>query len=211
MARRTNPSGPPRRSRAGCFLLLLVLLFLALVGVVFRRPLLVAAGRWLVTDDRLEKCDAAVVLSGEDGDGRRTREAVTLYKNGWVRKIVLSGTLGPFSHYETNFSLPLAVSLGVARDDLVVITHQGRSTKEEAAVLLPPMEKSGIRSIILVTSNYHTARARRIFLQVCRGRLRVLAHPASNQWFQPDSWWQSREGRKVFLLESAKRLNSFLE
>jgi len=73
------------------------------------------------------------------------------------------------------------------------------------------MEKAGIRTVVIVTSNYHTGRARRIFRRASHGRMRVLAHPAFDEWFQPDSWWLSREGRKLFFYETTKRLYGALE
>ena len=170
-----------------------------------------ASGHILVADDPLEKCEAAVVLSGEKENGFRTREAVLLYKNGWVKKIVLSGANFGFGNHETDFSLPLAVRLGVPRENLLPIPHEGRSTLEEARTLLPVMEKAGIRTAIIVTSNFHTRRARLIFRRVCRGRMRVLVHPVADEWFQPDSWWRSREGSKTFLLETTKSLAALVE
>ncbi len=211
MARRrpASQSGPSRRQRGPK--LLLGLLVILLVVVILRHALLVAAGHWLVANDKLEKCDAAIVLSGEDEDGARTRTAVMLYKDGWVKRVVLSGARRLFGYYESDFSLPLTLSLGIPRSDTMVIRHTSRSTMEEAAVTVPIMERAGIRSIIIVTSNYHTGRARQVFLRACRGRMRVLAYPATSAWFQPDSWWQSREGVKIFFYETVKRLDSALE
>ena len=186
-------------------------LLLVFAAYVFHRPLLTAAGNALVEDDPLEKCDAAVVLGGEPGDGLRTRAAVKLYKDGWVRKIVLSGPRGAFNHHESDFSLPLAVSLGVPRDDLVAIPHSANSTLEEVQIIAPQIEKSGIRSIILVTSNFHTRRASRYLRRVSRGRLLVRAYAATDNWFFVDSWWHSREGLKTFFYEFSKQFDSVLE
>ncbi len=213
MARRrpAPPSVPGKKPRRNRVLLALAALLVAVVLVAFYRPLLGAAGYLLVAEDSLEKCDAAVVLSGEQGDGLRTREAVRLYQKGWVKKIVLSGTYFGFGYHETDFSLPLAVRLGVPREDLLPILHEGRSTLEEARIVVPVMEKAGIRTVVIVTSNFHTRRARRIFRRVAVGRLRVLVHPATDQWFQPDSWWRSREGLKIFFYEATKNLAALVE
>ena len=59
----------------------------------------------------------------------------------------------------------------------------------------------GFRTVYVVTANYQSRRARRLFRQAAGGRLRVLVYPATDDWFNPDTWWQSREGRKVFLME----------
>ena len=62
-----------------------------------------------------------------------------------------------------------------------------------------------------MTSDYHTARARRIFLgadtsvaavRTCAWWLR------GDQFFTPDDWWHSREGRKTVFMEWTKTLAS---
>jgi uncharacterized SAM-binding protein YcdF (DUF218 family) len=191
------------------FLLALPLVAFALIA--FHRQILTAAGEWLLAEDKLVKSDAAVVISGEDGDGMRTRAAVKLYKQHWVERVVLSGARGSFGHYETDFMGPLALSLGVPQKDLLIIAHRGRSTFEEANAVLPDLQRAGIHSIILVTSNYHTRRARRYFRRVFQDRISVVVHGADAAWFQPDSWWQSREGLKFFFFEFTKSWTSYLE
>ncbi len=204
------PPGPGRRRRW-----LVALLVLLGVGVAFflvRRPLLTTLGGLLVVSDSLERADAAVVLGGEETeDGKRLRAAIQLYRRGWVRKIVLSGPRWGYGISETEMSLPLALSLGVPRSDLMPVPNSARSTLQEAQLIASTIERRGIRSLYVVTSNYHTRRARRAFLRASRGRLRVLAYPAPDDWFDPQHWWESRDGRKIFLLESLKNVNSLLE
>lgn len=195
-------------SRPRRVIVLLALLVAGLAGVAFHRPILSAAGRLLVDGDKLEKADAAVVLSGEQSNGLRVTAAVRLYKEGWVRRIVLSGAPMGYGRHESDFSLARAVALGVPREDLLALPLNTRSTQEEAEYMLPRMESAGIRSFYVVSSNYHTVRARRIFQRVAGKRMRVLAFPAHDDGFQPDSWWQSELGIRVFLLESLKQVTS---
>src|SRR5262249_23649221 len=161
----------------------------AFLAFAFHRPILTLFGEWLIAQDPLVKSDAALVLSGEDSDGKRTRKAVQLYHQGMVRKVALSGAMGSFNHYETDFSEPLARVLGVPPGDLIVLPHKGRSTLEEARETVPPLSKAGIHSIIVVTSSYHTRRARRYFQRVARAyQISVSAAPAESDWFRPDAW-----------------------
>lgn len=209
-AARPTPAGASRRRRW----LVRLCLLLALAGVAYlaRAPLLSALGGMLVSADRMERADAAVVLSGEDSlNGERVLAGVRLYREGWVRKLVLSGGAWPYHRHETDFSLPLAISRGVPREDVIAVPHGAQSTTAEAEIIVKEIEPRGIRTFYVVSSDYHTARARRIFRKVSHGRLRVLAYPAHSDWFKPDSWWQSREGRRIFLLEWVKTLNSLLE
>ena len=201
----------PKRSGRRRIVALLALLLIAFALIVFHRQILTAAGQWLLADDPLVKSDAALVLSGEDGDGLRTRAAVKLYQDHWVAKVALSGARGAFGHYETDYMGPLALSMGVPEKDVILIPHRARSTFEEANAVLPELEHAGVHTMILVTSNFHTRRARRYFRRVFGDRISVTVHGADNNWFQPDSWWQTREGMKFFFFEFTKSWTSYLE
>lgn len=191
---------------------LAVLAVLAGSVYLLRRPILGGLAGMLVKSSPMEKADAAVVLGGDDSyEGYRVRAAVRLYHDGWVQKLVVSGPRRGYGIYETELSVPLAVSLGVPKGDMLVVPNTSRSTREEAQLLCPLMERKGIRSLYVVSSNYHTRRAHRIFLDASGGRLRVLAYPATDDWFTPGGWWHSREGRKIFLRESLKNAYSLFE
>ena len=206
-----RPGGGPRRWRRRVTLLVLAAVLAGSVYVL-RRPILMGLAGMLVTASPLEKADAAVVLGGEGCyGGCRVRAAVQLYKAGWVGKLVLSGPRLGYGVYETEFSVPLAVSLGVPKSDILAVPSTARSTAEEAQLLCPLLERRGIRCFYLVSSNFHTRRARRIFLNAGGGRLRVLACPAPDDWFLVDGWWRSREGRKIFVTETAKLAYSLIE
>ena len=192
--------------------LLVLAAVLAASVYLLRRPMLMGLAGMLVTASPLEKADAAVVLGGEGCyTGCRVRAAVQLYKAGWVGKLVLSGPRLGYGVYETEFSVPLAVSLGVPKSDILAVPSTARSTAEEAQLLCPLLERRGMRSFYVVSSDFHTRRARRIFLNAGGGRLRVLACPAPDDWFPVDGWWRSREGRKIFVTETAKLAYSLIE
>jgi uncharacterized SAM-binding protein YcdF (DUF218 family) len=203
--------GRPRGRRRLLMAAAAVLVF-AFVFYLVHAPVLSGLGHLLVASDELEKADAAVVLGGEDStEAFRVRGGVQLYHDGWVRKVVLSGPVMAYGIPETQFSAPIATSMAVPEADLIVVPTKARSTREEAVFMLPILERQGIRSIYVVSSNFHTRRARRIFIHASHGRMRVLAYPTPSDWFDPGSWWRSRDGRKVFLLEWTKTVNSWLE
>jgi uncharacterized SAM-binding protein YcdF (DUF218 family) len=159
-------------------------------------------GRALVVADPLEKADAAVVLGRPLGSqDQRLKTAVRLYREGWVGKLVLGGPRGPYGIYETELSFPLAVSLGVPTADILAVPNTTRFIDQEAELLVAVLLGRGLRTVYVVTANYQSRRARRVFGRAAGGRLRVLVYPATDDWFDPDRWWQSREGRKVFLME----------
>ncbi|HWQ52209.1 MAG TPA: YdcF family protein [Bryobacteraceae bacterium] len=167
-----------------------------------------ALGNALVQVDEPVHADAAVVLAG-DGYGYRVLRAAELVRQGYTSKAVVSGPYGMYGLYECDLAIDFAVKKGYSRDSFIRAPHDALSTFDEADVLARQLRKMGVHRYILVTSNYHTARAGRIF----RSRtpemdVRVVAAP--DKYFDPDHWWTDREGRKRFLVEFQKTLASFV-
>ena len=82
-------------------------------------------------------------------------------------------------------------------------------SQDEAAALVPELRRLGTRSFLLVTSDYHTRRARDYFRPLTSGLdMRVIA--VKDQVFRPDSWWRTREGQKIFCLEWTKTVARLL-
>jgi uncharacterized SAM-binding protein YcdF (DUF218 family) len=188
------------------FLLLLLVLFLA------RDIWLSALGSALVYDEGPAKADVALVLAG-DYWGNRMLRAVDLVKQGYVPRILVSGPPGFYGTNESDAAIRWAVQQGYPAGWFVGVPHQATSTLAEAAVLLTYMRLHNIPSFLLVTSNYHTARAHRIYRKAERDMgggpaMRVVA--ARDKYFAPDSWWQSREGRKTAFMEWTKTVSNAL-
>jgi uncharacterized SAM-binding protein YcdF (DUF218 family) len=206
MARARQPGSAPSSAVAGrrrfWLVVALALLIAGAAGYAFRQPLLVRLGHALVAADPLEKADAALVLA-DDGsfESYRLRAAAYLHREGWVRKVILSGAVCPYRVSETELALPLAVSLGIPKSDIIAVPNATRFIDQEAELLLGTLESQRIRSLYVITANYQTRRARRIFQRTAGRRLRVLAYPAKDDGFDPGRRWQSRDGRKILLME----------
>jgi len=99
----------------------------------------------------------------------------------------------------------------VPKSDILSLPHMARSTNEEVRHIAPILERSGIRSVYVVTDNFHTRRSKKLFIRASGGRMRVLAHPAPGTFYDPNRWWETRDGRKIFLLEFAKHINSLFQ
>jgi uncharacterized SAM-binding protein YcdF (DUF218 family) len=61
----------------------------------------------------------------------------------------------------------------------------------------------GAHKVLLVTSDYHTRRAGKIF-RSAGPDLQFVVVAAPDNSFTPDGWWRSRQGEKVFLIEWLK-------
>ena len=186
------------------FRLLVLLLLCGLAGIVYlaRFPLLrSAAGFWIV-QDRIAPADAMIVLGDDDFSSDRAAEAASLFRAGWAPQVVASGRmLRPYASLADLMARDLE-SRGVPASAIIRFSHQADDTREEAEGLRVLVAQKGWRRILLVTSNYHTRRARYIFRKVLPSSVSLEVAGASNSEFEPSSWWESRQGRKTFFVEA---------
>jgi uncharacterized SAM-binding protein YcdF (DUF218 family) len=189
---------------------LLALLLLGAVVYLWRDVWLSAFGRALVHDDGAAKADIAVVLAG-DYWGHRLTKAAELVRQGYVPRVLVSGPPGFYGVNEADAAIQYAVGKGYPAEWFIPLRHTALSTREEAVVVLDALKQRDIHSFLLVTSNYHTARARRIYLNAEHRRgggpdMRVVA--SGDQFFTAGDWWRNREGQKTVFMEWTKTLSS---
>ena len=95
-------------------------------------------------------------------------------------------------------------TLGVPRDATTVLQRVVESTQAEAELIAEWAESRQLGRLIVVTSGFHTSRARFVFDRVLRDRpTEILIRPSSLSGFAPDTWWHTRSdrGRGLFELE----------
>jgi len=155
--------------------------------------------------------DAAIVLQGSIvGETARVAGAVNLLKQGSADRMLLSvphesywgQSIPPVAraYLERNFGPDLA-----ARVDFGETGPDVNSTLQEMQALLPCIEEHHWRSIVVVTSNYHTRRAGRIWREVSKldPNIRVWIEGVADPEF-PQPWWRHRQSAKIFVTESTK-------
>lgn len=189
---------------------LLALLLLGAVVYLSRDLWLSAFGRALVHDDGAAKADIAVVLAG-DYWGHRLTKAAELVSQGYVPRVLVSGPPGFYGVNEADAAIQFAIGKGYPAEWFIPLRHTALSTREEAGIVLDALKQRNIHSFLLVTSDYHTARARRIYLNAERNRgggpdMRVVA--SGDQFFTAGDWWRNREGQKTVFMEWTKTLTS---
>lgn len=190
----------PRRSR----FLKIIVLAAGVIAVAAATHVwwLAALGRLLVRDEGPQRADMAVVLAG-DFSGNRVVRAAELVQQGYVPKVLVSGPHIVYGGYECDLEIPFAVKQGYPENWFIRAPNEGLSTREEAVALLEDLKRLGVHRFLLVTSDYHTARAARIYRAAANGfDMRVVAAP--DKYFRADSWWHDREGRKIFVIEWMK-------
>ncbi|HEX8501081.1 MAG TPA: YdcF family protein [Pyrinomonadaceae bacterium] len=178
-------------------------------------PLAWGAARWLVVEAPLARADAILVLGGSSAYAERAALAATLYREGRAPLVLLSddGERGGWSQEQQRnpfFVERSAWALGAAGVPASAVERLPRataSTYEEALLLREQAAARGLRSLLVVTSGYHSRRALWTFERVLGGSgVRVGVAPAAPgaQTPAPASWWLSAAGWRAVALEYPK-------
>jgi len=191
----------------------LVKLLITLTGGVVLLAL--GSGWWLpklgwalVHDDGPAPADIAVVLGG-DYYGNRILRAAELIRQGYVPAALVSGPSGFYGQHECDFEIAFAVRKGYPVEWFIPFPDDALSTRDEAAAILPALQKRSVHRMLLITSDYHSARALRIFRSVERserGSMEIRAVAAPDEYFHAGSWWRTRQGQKITFDEWTKTL-----
>jgi uncharacterized SAM-binding protein YcdF (DUF218 family) len=200
---------------------LIVVPLLGLLLYVGYPFLLRAIGRYLVTEDPLQKAGAIAVLAG-DGGVARTLEAARLYQDGYAPKIILTHQTLP-KGYEALARLGITVpeerdnqwtvltAMRVPRATVLQVKERTNSTRSEMNYLTRLLEENQIRSVILVTGRSHSTRARKILARASGGRIAIISRPTRYDTFDPEAWWRSRTDAKEVLAEYEKLLSHWVQ
>ncbi|HEX2777534.1 MAG TPA: YdcF family protein [Candidatus Acidoferrales bacterium] len=192
--------------RGGIFSKLLFLIFVVvLVAILYvaRHPILRFAGDFWIVDETPQVSDVIVILSDDNYGADRAARAAQLFKSGMAPRVLASGRLlRPYAGIAELMERDLK-ALGVPANAIVPVTHRATNTREEAIADAQAIAAHGWKKVLLVTSNYHTRRANYIFERALPAgtELRVVSAPDSE--YDPNTWWQTRNGLKRFLYESA--------
>ncbi len=195
----------PWRSERGGIIgkLLALLILLALVGLMYvgRHPLLRAAGRFLIVEDPAQASSAILMLSDDNYFGDRAARAAELFHAGWAPRVVASGRyLRPYMSIGELMQRDLT-ERGVPTEAVVVFKSRAENTREECTAVGQFLAERGWRRVLLVTSNYQTRRARYICERVLPSGTQLRVESARDSDYNPDSWWESRQGVKLFFRE----------
>jgi uncharacterized SAM-binding protein YcdF (DUF218 family) len=190
------------RKLGAALALLLILLAAA------HRPILRAAGAFLVEAHPPVHADMVLVLAG-DGYGHRILKGAQLVREGWAPKVLVSGPDGTYGFYECDMAIPFAVRAGYPEEYFLHFENTARSTREEARMAAGELRRLGVKKVLVVTSDYHTRRSARMY-QEAAPDLEVTVVAAPSRDFTPDGWWRSRQGQKLFFYEWLKTIATWL-
>jgi uncharacterized SAM-binding protein YcdF (DUF218 family) len=174
-----------------------LLLFILVWGI-----LAWVAARALIVNAELASADAIVVLSGSSAYVERTQKAAELYRQGRAPLLLLTNdhTRGGWSSaqqrnpYFVERATDELIKAGVPADRIRVVPGVASSTHDESVILKDYALAQGLRSVLVVTSAYHSRRALRSLRQSFAGTgMTVGLEPApagsmAFWWLRPEGW-----------------------
>lgn len=156
------------------------------------------AGAFLLVDAPLP-ADVILVLAGETD--RRPERALQLLAQGYGKRVVLdvptNAKIYEFSEIQLAQKyiedLPRAASVSICPID-------GLSTKDESKNAEACLAREGGKSVLIVTSDFHTRRALSVFRREMPGREFSVAAAHDDSKFGV-KWWARRQWAKTVLDE----------
>ena len=178
-----------------------VLLLLVFLAFTFRSQILTGVADYLIVSDPLQPADVIVLLNSEVNT--RPFRASALYQQGLAPVIVIARSestptvaMGLVPN-DTDISVAVMEKQGVPAGKIVILPFPGgvTSTFDEASAVRQYVVAHQAYRIILVTSAFHTRRARWIFEKILAGlpvRLEMAAVPYAG--FDQTNWWKNETG-----------------
>lgn len=172
-----------------------------------------------VSDPLPPHAQVAVVLAGSfNGEEARRTEAMHLLQEGLADRVMLSvakvSYLGQWlpdlerRYIEQKYGSEVAQKVVVCE-----LSPEVDSTAGEALALRGCLEQVGWHSVIVVTSNYHTRRARRIWKELvgkANPSFTVSVRGVPDGDFDPSDWLSKRRYTKTWVLEFSKLVWTYL-
>ena len=209
-----NSSMSYRRPRWASILVVVVTLTAAAIVAVpsIRESVLRPAGWALVVHEPIVPADVIVVSLASGGAG--ALEAADLVQGGIATRVAVftdppSGEDHEFIRrglpYEDASARQIRQLRWLGVTDVMQIPGAEAGTEGESQVLPPWCDQHQFRSIVFVAARDHSRRWRRVLNRVMKGHpTRVMVQPERYSIFDPDRWWETRDGVRSEIAELQK-------
>lgn len=160
------------------------------------------AARALVVKADLPAADALVVLSGSSSYLERTHKAAELYRQGRAPLVLLTNdhTRGGWSSalqtnpYFVDRALEELTKQGVPAERIKVVPGMAESTQSEAVIVKEYAQAQGFRSLLIITSAFHSRRALRTFRTDFADTGIIIGLDPTTQNSSAAFWWLRPSG-----------------
>ena len=188
----------------------------AVVLAVAAAAFLPFAGRYLVYEDPVDHADAIVVLAGARVE--RWLEGVELYRDGRAPRILISPgriedaeqrlhRMGIRFPSDAELARDAMIQMHVPPDAVETLPESLDNTAQEAAAVHAVAQQRQWSRLIVVTSKYHTRRARFTFIREFAGsRVQILMRASRYDTSTPERWWAHRADSRYVASELEKLL-----
>jgi uncharacterized SAM-binding protein YcdF (DUF218 family) len=146
------------------------------------------------------KTDAIVVLTG---GSERIKHALYLLEKGYAQKLFISGVHKEVKLYELLYLHGYNVNEIKILRNKIELGYSASDTIENAEEIADWVNKNNIKSIRLVTSNYHIKRAM-LEIQDKLPDIKIIAHGVIPLNIRIDRWWDFAPSRKLIISEYNK-------
>ncbi len=161
-----------------------------------------AVAGWLLIKDNAQKSDAIVVLDGGGGDARYLK-GLELLRAGYGKVMFLDGRadVRMWGHTPADYVATFVKETAGDQVDRVKVcpTHEN-GTKFEIKYVTKCLDSVGAKSVLIVTSDYHTRRALSTAQKIAPGYQWTVAAATYDPEFNW-KWWKQREWAKTFVGE----------
>jgi len=148
-------------------------------------------------DDPTANTDAIVVLTG---GGERIEQAYALLQKGLARRMFVTGVDTKVTKSE------LMKRLGDPPQELaarIELGFRAEDTKGNANETAAWFNSQNLKSLRLVTANYHMRRSLLLFHRALPDA-KIVAHPVVPKQLGPGEWWGNRQSAEVVARELVK-------
>lgn len=208
-----TPKMKPRKLGGKKLFILNTLLILIPLAYFGYQPLLRFSTILLIVNEKPKPSDAIVVLGG--GEPGRAAEAAELFRANMAPRVLITTETSSeeFDEYQrkgiTLFQgyenyLRVLSGMGVPKEKIVRVETPSEDSFDEIRHIRELCEEMNWKSIIIVTSNYHTRRSRLTARYILDPDIRFIVVAARTGGISPENWWTRRGQVRTFLIEFQK-------
>lgn len=212
MGKGVKPRGGVRHYKKTLFFVNFAL-FMIPVTYFGYQPLLRYWASIIMIDEQPKKSDAIVVLAG--GDPGRAWEAADLYHGKLGGYVVLTKDQPTVDEDRLRqYGIELVDGrgnymrvlrgLGVPEENIITVEKPVEDTFTELERIRELFEERKWKSLIIVTTNYHTRRTRLTARYVLGPKFDLAVVASKHGGFNPDAWWRNNADVRTLLIEFQK-------
>ena len=205
----------PGKQRFGGRSLFFVNFILVMVPLTYfgYQPLLRSTASIIISDSEPKKADAIVLLGG--GEAGRAWGAADLYRDKFGSYVVVTAEpLLPDEAELRKIGIEVATgldnnvrilrALGVPEEKIIRVEPYVQDTFDELVHVGELAAEKHWKSLVIVTSNYHTRRTRFTAKYVFRRTFEFTVVASKHGGLNRSGWWQNRRDVRTFLIEFEK-------